>query len=155
MALQDTILAADAVVLLINAAITADDIEEDIAPFTRVFVPEFEKDNLAVPKGEVFPAGMDISKADRRSDNEDSVIEIGVGRRMTGADAETTDVETQLLTVQQVKDELRKKENQFLTLDGGDQLQFRKVAITLFVPELFRKGIALSVVQVTYRGFSE
>jgi len=150
MALQDTIAAADAVVLLINAAT----ITEAIGDFSRTFVPEFEPNDLPAPKGLVFPAGQNLTRADRNSDNEDNVIEVGIGRKLTGADAETTDIETQMLTVEEVIAELRKKANKRLTLAGGEVLAFRKLSVTLFVPELFRKHVALSVVRIEYRGFS-
>lgn len=149
MALQDTIDAADVVTASINAAILTAAITEAIADFSRVFVPQFDVDELSAPKGEVFPAGMNLARADRRGDSETSVIEIGIGRVLTN---ETTDIETQLLTVNEVKEAIRPI--QFLELTNGDTLQFTKLDLTLFVPELFKSRVCLSIIRVEYRGFS-
>lgn len=148
MPLQDTIAAADAVVLVINAGTYT----EAVADFTRTFVPEFEADELPAATGLVYPSGLNISKATRTSDNEDSVIEIGIGRKLSVGAAEATDIETQLATVEEVKDVIRAARQ--LTLASGEILGLRTIELTLFVPELLRKRLAVSVIRVEYRGFS-
>jgi hypothetical protein len=148
MALQDTVDAADVVTAAINAAIPTMT-ESTLAAFSRVFVPEFDADELSAPKGEVFPAGLNVSVADRSSDNEDSVIEIGIGRVLTN---ETTDIETHLLTVEEIKDVIRPIQR--LVLTNGNTLQFLGLEVTLFVPELFKSRVCLSIIRARYRGFS-
>ncbi len=150
MSTETTIDAADAVVSLLNAA----GLSEGIT-FARTFVPEFDPDDLTSPKGSVFPASIDLGRATRNSDSEDHGIEVGVGRRLAGADAETTDIETQLATVEEVLGVLRSKPNRTIsTPDDSTELLFFSVEARLFIPELLRKRIALSVVRVVYRGFA-
>lgn len=148
MAIQNTIDAADAVVALINAA----GLTEGIT-FARSFIPEFDPDEMPAPKGIVFPAALELERASRADDAEDSIIEVGIGRKINN---ETTDVVLQLKTVEEVKDVLRDSANNELSgpTDPADVVYFRALSVTLFVPELLRKRVALSIVRVTYRGFS-
>ena len=152
MAVQNTIDLADAVVLILNAALP---LGGETITFARTFIPEFDPDdlaNLAEPgKGSVFPSQLDLTRASRHDDAEGHVIEIGLGRKI---DNESASVEQQMLTVEAVKNVLRLEANQVLTLPvDGDEVQFLGIEIVLLVPELLRKRVALSVVRVTYRGF--
>ena len=150
MTTQTTIDAADAVVSILNAAGLAEGIT-----FSRTFLPEFDPDDLASPKGSVFPASIELGRATRTEDSEDHAIEVGIGRRLTGADAESTDIETQLATVEEVLGVLRAAGNRTIsTPDDSTELLFFSVEARLFIPELLRKRIALSVVRVVYRGFA-
>jgi len=150
MATQTTIDAADAVVSLLNAAGLAEGIT-----FSRTFVPEFDPDELSDPKGSVFPASIELGRATRTEDSENHSIEVGVGRRISGADAESTDIETQLATVEEVLGVLRASENRTIsTPDDSTGLLFFSAEARLFIPELLRKRVALSVVRVVYRGFA-
>lgn len=148
---QDTIEAADAVVVLLNAA----GLSEGIT-FARTFIPEFDPDDLAnlsePAKGSVFPSSLELSRASRADDNEDSIIEIGIGRKIDNEDA---DVKLQLATVDEVKNVIRDPDNGELAFvdDPADVVYFRRLEVTLFVPQLLRKRVALSVLRVTYRGF--
>lgn len=149
MTIQNTIDAADAVVVFLNAATLPESIT-----FARSFVPEFDPDelaNMAEPaKGLVFPSQLELTRASRAEDNEDSIIEIGIGRTL---DDETTAIAAQLLTVEAVKNEVRKSENGVLTLPGDSNVvDLLGLEVVLVVPELLRKRIALSVVRITYRG---
>lgn len=149
MTIQNTIDVADAVVVFLNAATLPESIT-----FARSFVPEFDPDelaNMAEPaKGLVFPSQLELTRASRAEDNEDSIIEIGIGRTL---DDETTAIAAQLLTVEAVKNEVRKSENGVLTLPGDSNVvDLLGLEVVLVVPELLRKRIALSVVRITYRG---
>jgi len=148
MAIQDTIDAADAVVVLLNAATLPESIT-----FERTFIPEFDpRDMGADPVGVVVPASIDINIASRVTDSEDNIIEIGLGRVVANFNAA---VVSHLETVEAIKREIRGQDNQSLTMPGdGGTVQFTGVEVVLFVPELVQQSIALSVVRVTYRGFA-
>jgi len=145
-----TVDAADAVVLLVNAAGLTEG-----TVFSRSFIPEYDPEDLTAPKGVVFPAGLELARSDRGSDVEDHAIEIGLGRRLQGADAETTDIETHLSSVQEIIAVFRLKVNRIITTPvEAEELLFLAAEVRLFIPELLRKRIALSVVRLTYRGFA-
>jgi hypothetical protein len=145
---QTTVDAADEVVSILNAAGLAEGIT-----FSRTFVPEFDPDDLSAgPKGSVYPAGLELSRETRAQDREDHGIEIGVGRKIAN---ESTDIETQVNTVEEVVAELRKAANRTIsTAADGDSLKFISIEVRLFIPELLRRRVALSVVRVVYRGWS-
>jgi hypothetical protein len=151
MPIQDTIDTADAVVAFLNDASLSESIT-----YARTFIPEFDPSDLAnlgaePAKGLVFPSQLNLERASRVEDSEDNVIEIGIGRVLDNEDA---DIKAQLLTLEDVKNEVRDDSNAVLTLPGdGDEVQFRGVEVVFLVPELLRKRVALSVVRVTYRGF--
>jgi len=155
MALQDTVDAADAVVVILNAvAVPA---MPEAVTFARTFIPEFEADDLAnlseVAKGVVVPGGFESSPASRVTDTENHIIEVGLGRTL---DNETTDIDAQLLMVESVIRRIRKPAHQVITLPGdGNTLQYIGTEVAaFFVPALLTKRIALSVVRFTYRGFN-
>jgi hypothetical protein len=147
MAIQTTIDAADAVAALLNGA----GLSEPIA-YARTFVPEFEPAELTAPKGLVYPATLSVARVDRSSFSEDNGIEVGIGRTIAN---ETTDVEIHLLTVEEVKDVLLDVDNKKITtpVDGEELTLSGEIEVVLFVPELFRMGVALSVIRIEYRGF--
>lgn len=148
MAIQSTIQVADEIAKLLNAA----SLTESIV-YSRKFVPEFDPEMLADgPKAVCFPAELALTRASRRGDAEDHACEIGIGRKISG-DGEA-DSATQLATVDEVLLEIRKEENQIITTTEGEELNFISLETKLFVPELLRKRIALSVIKVVYRGFT-
>jgi len=151
MAIQDTIEAADRVVEIINSLT----ITEPAITFQRTFIPEYDPADLAAltepARGLVFPAAIELSIASRSTDAEDHIIEIGLARKIDNEDA---DVLTQLLTLEEIKTELRDSDNQLLTGADGNNFQFFSMAVVLFVPESLRKRVLLSVIRIVYRGFS-
>lgn len=149
MAVQDTIDAADEVAVILNAGTYT-----EALTFARSFIPDFDPDELpdTLPKCVVFPASLELTRASRRDDNEDSVIEVGIGRKLSSAATEDAAIVAQLLAVEEVKNELRDESNQ--TIAGKtdlDEFHFTGLTVNLFVPELLRKRIALSVIRVVYR----
>lgn len=151
MALQDTLDAADAVAALL---IASGDLTESI---TYVFkmIPEFDPKVLAAltepASGQVFPSQLTLERASRVHDSEDHVVEVGIGRLIADEDA---NLRLHITTVEEVKNVIRDEDNQLLTLPGdGNSLSFLGIEVVLFVPELLRKRVALSVVRVTYRGY--
>lgn len=143
--LQRTVTVAVALADLLNSEGNAESIT-----FTTTFIPEFEPDNLPVPKALVFPAGIGITKTARRGHTEDHAVEIGIGRKIANEDA---NVRTHVKTVEEVIDTLKAQHNQVITV-GGDQVSYLSIDTVLFVPERLRQRIALSVIRYTYRGFS-
>ncbi len=141
MPVQQTIDTADAVVSLINAAAIG-------VTFSRVFVPEFEVDDLPAPKGIVVPSGLTVEAASRTTDYDDHTIEIGLGRRL---EDEAVDTAAHLLTFEAVLSVIRGT-RQLTTADGDVVTLKGAVEVRLYDPEHVRKRIVLSVIRATYRG---
>jgi len=145
MPVQQTLDTADAVVSLINAA----GLTEGII-FARVFVPEFEADELTSPKGVVVASSMEIENASRTTDHDDHSIEIGIGRRLSN---EAADMATHLLTLEEVLGVIRDRDNAALTVSDGEIVRLKgAVQVRLYDPAHVVKRVALSVLRVIYRG---
>lgn len=143
MPVQKTIDIADALVTLVNAAAIG-------VTFSRAFVPEFDADDLAAPKGVVVPRSITIEPGSRTTDFDDHSIEIGIGRRISSEDA---DMKAGLLVFEALVDVIRAGANKSLTTSDGDTVCRRgTVEVRLYDPEHVRKRVSLSVLRVTYRG---
>ena len=143
MPVQDTIDAADMVVSELNGAgLTVGGI------FGRTFFPSFDPDDMGGdPSGQVFPAGLGLARASRRTDEEELTVEVGLGRVLSDENADTA---AQLRDVEEINAALRGAEDWELP-DSGEEVQFLRLESTLFVPDLLRKSVALSVVTITFR----
>ncbi len=140
-----TIDAADAIAAVLNGA----GLTEGIT-FSRTLFPEFNPENLEEPSGQCFPASIEESRADRSTDQVDHVVEVGIGRKL---DDEEADSETHLETIEEIRDKLKELAREITTPTEGETLLWVGMETTLFVPELLRKRVALSVIRLSYRNW--